>query len=438
VSAPTAEPDAERREAGAAAAGDDPPLLSVSELKTHFPVNTGFISSLTRTPDGRLPIGIDSSTVKAVDGVSFSLERGETFGVVGESGCGKSTLARTLLGLEDSTAGTIEVDGENVTTLDAEQRRWFRENVQMVFQDPQASLNPRRTVGGIIADPLEASGWSKDRRQERVLELLEDVGLEREYYNRYPHEFSGGQRQRINLARALSINPDLVVADEPVSGLDMSVKAQILRLMNDLQDEYGLTYLFITHDLGVVRNVADRVAVMYLGDFVELGPTDRLFTDPHHPYTRELLSAVPNPDPDTPEAESHLVGDVPSPEDPPSGCKFHTRCPEVIRPEGVDRDTYRRYAALRMAVVTSSLSVEDGPEAVLDSHFDDRPPPRIRRSVATAVERAAEGDWDGAREALDEHATECLFDRPAQERVGDSGHASACHLPTDGREPIGE
>jgi peptide/nickel transport system ATP-binding protein len=409
-------------------------LLSVSGLKTHFPVNTGFIGSLTFDREGLVPVGFDSSAVRAVDGISFTLERGETFGVVGESGCGKSTVARTLLGLEEPTAGTIEFDGEDVTTFDGEQRRWFRENVQMVFQDPQSSLNPRRTVGSIISDPLEAAGWGRERRQQRALELLEDVGLEREYYGRYPHEFSGGQRQRINLARALSINPDLVVADEPVSGLDMSVKAQILRLMNDLQEEYGLTYLFITHDLGVVRNVADRVAVMYLGDFVEVGPTDRLFTDPHHPYTRELLRAVPNPDPETPEAESHLVGDVPSPENPPTGCKFHSRCPEVVRPEGVGPDTYRRYAALRMDAVTESLPTDGDLDAVLDDYFTERPPAPMERAVETALRLAADGNWTAAKEALDEEATECLLAVPGQEAVDESDHVSACHLPADGRE----
>jgi len=432
MSVPSADTDHGGRDAGAGA-----PLLAVDGLKTHFPVNTGFIGSLKFDADGLLPFRLDSSTIRAVDGVSFTLERGETFGVVGESGCGKSTLARTLLGLEDPTAGDIEFDGENVTSLDAEQRRWFRENVQMVFQDPQSSLNPRRTVGSIIADPLEAAGWSAARRRERVLELLDDVGLEREYYNRYPHEFSGGQRQRINLARSLSVNPDLVVADEPVSGLDMSVKAQILRLMDDLQSEYGLTYLFITHDLGVIRNVADRVAVMYLGDFVEVGPSERLFTDPHHPYTRELLSAVPNPNPDAPAAKSELFGDVPSPENPPTGCKFHTRCPEVITPGRVDRDTYRRFADLRMDVATESLPTDDDPDDVFESYFGERPPRRLADAVETALERARDDDWAGAKAALDEEGTECLLDAPAQAPVSDPDHVSACHLPRDDREPFG-
>jgi oligopeptide/dipeptide ABC transporter ATP-binding protein len=417
-------------------ADDDPPLLSVSALKTHFPVDTGVISSLTFDGDGLSPIGFDSSAVRAVDGVSFTVERGSTFGVVGESGCGKSTLARTLLGLEEPTDGTIEFDGENVTTLDTEQQRWFRENVQMAFQDPQSSLNPRRTVGSIVADPLEGAGWEASKREDRVLELLEDVGLRPEYYNRYPHEFSGGQRQRINLARALSVNPDLVVADEPVSGLDMSVKAQILRLMNDLQDEYNLTYLFISHDLGVIRNVADRVAVMYLGDFVEVGPTDELFTDPHHPYTRELVSAVPNPNPDTPAAESQLLGDVPSPEDPPTGCKFHPRCPEVIRPHELDRDSYRRYAQLRMDVITRELPADRSPGAVQEEYFRKDPPDRIWDTIERALEHVEAGDRDGAIEILHEHASECILERPPERAINGRNHVSACHLPADNREPF--
>lgn len=414
----------------------DETILSVSDLKKHFPVNTGFTESLRFDGQGLLGIYLDDSVVRAVDGVSFDLRRGETFGIVGESGCGKSTLARTILDLEDTTSGKIRFEDRDVTDLDREQRSWFRKNVQMVFQDPQSSLNPRRSIGKIITDPLEAAGWDEEERKQRAFELLQDVGLSSEYYNRYPHEFSGGQRQRINLARALSINPDLLIADEPVSGLDMSVKAQILELMDDLQDEHGLTYLFITHDLGVVRNVADRVAVMYLGDFVEIGPTDELFTDPHHPYTRELLTAVPNPDPDTPPAQSHLRGDVPSPENPPTGCKFHTRCPEVILPEGVDRDTYREYAELRMDVVTQSLPPEESLDGLLDRYFTERPPGPLERAVDTALDCAGDDEWSAAKRALDEHATDCIATTPLQEPVSGPDHVSACHLPKEDREPF--
>ncbi|WP_158059117.1 ABC transporter ATP-binding protein [Halorussus halophilus] len=413
----------------------DEPLLSVEGLKTHFPVNTGVLGSLTydRDRDG-FPFALDDSHVKAVDGVDFDLFPGETLGVVGESGCGKSTLARTVVGLEDPTAGQIRFDGRDVTDFEESDERWFRENVQMVFQDPMSSLNPRRKVGRIIADPLEAAGWSEEERKSRAIELLEQVGLEGEYYNRFPHEFSGGQRQRINLARALSINPDLVIADEPVSGLDMSVQAQILSLMADLQEEYGLTYLFITHDLGVVRSMADRVAVMYVGDFVEVGPTERLFTEPHHPYTRSLLDAVPNPNPDAAGVVAELKGDVPSPTDPPSGCKFHTRCPNFVLPDGFSEAGYADFASLREDVNSADLDASGDPQSVVESYFDHEVPSRVRRDAVAAVEAADTGDWATAREYLAEHASVCETETPLLEQVSVSSHQSACHLDTDDRE----
>ena len=418
-----------RRERG------DQPLLSVEGLKTHFPVNTGVVNSIQfdRDRDG-LPFTLDDSSVKAVDGVNFDLHPGETLGVVGESGCGKSTLARTVVGLETPTDGVVRFDGRDVTDFDSDDERWFRENVQMVFQDPMSSLNPRRKVGEIIADPLEAAGRSKAERRERAVELLEQVGLEAEYYGRYPHEFSGGQRQRINLARALSVNPDLVIADEPVSGLDMSVQAQILTLMSDLQEEYGLTYLFITHDLGVIRNVADRVAVMYVGDFVETGPTERLFTRPHHPYTRSLLDAVPNPDPDAAGVVAELEGDVPSPTDPPSGCKFHTRCPAFIYPDGFDEAAYAEFAALRDAVAERELDADRSPEAVVGEYLDRGVPSAARRAAVSAVEAAASGDWQAADARLAEHASVCETDCPSLETVSGPDHSSACHRDADDRE----
>jgi len=413
----------------------DQPLLSVEGLKTHFPVNTGIVGSLKFDRDGGgFPFRFDDSSVKAVDGVDFDLYPGETLGVVGESGCGKSTLARTVVGLEEPTDGLIRFDGRDVTDFDAEDERWFRENVQMVFQDPMSSLNPRRKVGGIIADPLEAAGWSKSERETRALELLEQVGLERDYYARYPHEFSGGQRQRINLARALSVNPDLVIADEPVSGLDMSVQAQILGLMNDLQEEYGLTYLFITHDLGVIRNMADRVAVMYVGDFAETGPTERLFTEPHHPYTRSLLDAVPNPDPDTTGVVAELEGDVPSPTNPPSGCKFHTRCPAFIVPEGFTEESYAEFAAFRDDVAARELDADRSPDEIIESYFDRQLPSDARRAVREAIESAARGDWSDALGALAPHESPCDSVVPELEAISGPGHRSACHLPADARE----
>ncbi|WP_135830247.1 ABC transporter ATP-binding protein [Halorussus halobius] len=413
----------------------DEPLLSVDGLKTHFPVNSGILGSIEYDPDADgLPFGIDDSNVKAVDGVDFDLYPGETLGVVGESGCGKSTLARTVVGLEEPTDGVIRFDGRDVTEFESEDDQWFRENVQMVFQDPMSSLNPRRKIGKIIADPLEAAGWSAEERESRAVELLEQVGLKGEYYGRYPHEFSGGQRQRINLARALSINPDLVIADEPVSGLDMSVQAQILSLMNDLQAEYGLTYLFITHDLGVVRNMADRVAVMYVGDFVETGPTEQLFTQPHHPYTRSLLEAVPNPDPDATGVIAELEGDVPSPTDPPSGCKFHTRCPAFVLPDGFTEESYAEFADFRDDVATEDVDAVGSPETVVESYFDRELPSDARRAVEDAAEAAARDDYDAALEALSPHQSVCDSVQPELERISGPTHLSACHLPTDDRE----
>jgi oligopeptide/dipeptide ABC transporter ATP-binding protein len=411
------------------------PLLRVENLTKHFPVNTGFISSLRWNVDGGFPLTLDDKRVRAVDGVSFDLRPGETLGVVGESGCGKSTLARTLLGLTDPTGGVVEFQGTRTKSFDSNAKRKFRRNAQMVFQDPMSSLNPRRKVGSIIADPLEAAGWDEEKRRERVVELLGQVGLKEEHYGRYPHEFSGGQRQRINLARALSINPDLVVADEPVSGLDMSVQAQILSLMQDIQDEYDLTYLFITHDLSVIRNVADRVAVMYLGDFVETGPVERIFTGPHHPYTRALLDAVPNPDPDTRGVESKLVGDVPSPSDPPSGCKFHTRCPDVIVPDPFTRESYREYMDLKQDVRAESLTTDAEPAAVRSGYFTDTLPIAVDETVERAASAAANGDWVSAREALDTYQSPCETDVPELESVAD-GQRSACHLDADEREPF--
>ncbi len=405
------------------------PLLEVSGLKKHFPVNSGLFASITfdRDADG-FPITRDDSSVKAVDGVDFALEAGKTLGVVGESGCGKSTLARTILGLEEPTAGEIRFDGRPKDEIPEAE---FRKRSQMVFQDPQSSLNGRRRVGHIIEDPLEGAGWEKARRRERALELLEQVGLKREYYNRYPHEFSGGQRQRINLARALSISPDLIVCDEPVSGLDVSIQAQILNLMTDLQAEYGLTYLVISHDLSVVRYIADRVAVMYLGEFVEVAPTDRLFTHQYHPYARALLSAVPNPDPDMPGVSSQLSGAVPSASNPPRGCRFHTRCPSFIIPDGFTAEAYDGYDRLRSDVSERSLDpeVNDVSSALetyvpeLASVAGDR-----RAALESAVSEALDGEWDRAERTLESEQSPCQAEAPSLETAGDPAHEAACHL----------
>ncbi len=297
-------------------------IVQVRNLKMYFPVTAGIIFQ-RRVAD-----------VKAVDDVSFDIYRGETLGLVGESGCGKTTLGRLILLLYKPTAGSIIFDGKDLTTLKAGELRRMRRHMQMIFQDPYASLNPRMTVGNIIAEPLVIHGLAKNRkeRQERVQELMRVVGLNPYYANRYPHEFSGGQRQRIGIARALAVNPAFIVADEPVSALDVSIQAQIINLMEDLQAEFGLTYLFIAHDLSVVRHISDRVAVMYLGHLMELADRQELYENPLHPYTKALLSAVPIPDPAVEAKRERIIltGDVPSPLHPPSGCVFHTRCPLVI------------------------------------------------------------------------------------------------------------
>jgi peptide/nickel transport system ATP-binding protein len=292
------------------------PLIEVRHVKKYFPIRKGVLQR-------------EVARVHAVDDVSFSVREGETLGLVGESGCGKSTLGRTIVRLLQPTAGEIVFDGRPIQTLKPGALRPLRRQMQMVFQDPYASLNPRKRVGSIIGDPLKIHKMGSAReRKAQVEQLLETVGLSPEHYNRFPHEFSGGQRQRIGIARALALRPRLVVADEPVSALDVSIQSQMLNLLEDLQDEFGLTYVFIAHDLGVVRHVSDRIAVMYLGKLVELSPAEELYQRPIMPYTEALLSAVPIPDPDLAAKRERIVleGDVPSPIDPPSGCRFHPRC----------------------------------------------------------------------------------------------------------------
>jgi oligopeptide/dipeptide ABC transporter ATP-binding protein len=296
-----------------------PPLLQVTDLHKHFPVGA------------RGVLGRPAATLRAVDGVSFTLERGTSLGLVGESGCGKSTTARTVIGLQKATAGSVRYEGHELTALT--RRGWlpYRRKMQMIFQDPYASLDPRQTVGSILAEPLRIHDLAKPRdRRLRALMLLDAVGLNPRYVNRYPHEFSGGQRQRIGVARALALEPDLILCDEPVSALDVSIQAQIVNLLKDLQQRFGIAYLFIAHDLAVVRQLCHRVCVMYLGRIVEIADRDTLYGSPSHPYTKALLSAVPVPDPVLERARRRIVleGDVPSPLNPPPGCPFHPRCQE--------------------------------------------------------------------------------------------------------------
>ncbi|SEB19584.1 peptide/nickel transport system ATP-binding protein [Thalassobacillus cyri] len=290
-------------------------ILQVNELKKHFNLGKG-------------------RNLKAVDDVSFDVYQGETFGLVGESGCGKSTIGRTIMGLYNRTDGQVSYGGKDVHELDEQEKFKFYRNMQMIFQDPYASLNPRSTVGEIISEPMIVHDLypDKKKRMERVYQLLEEVGLNRDHATRYPHEFSGGQRQRIGVARALALDPDFIIADEPISALDVSVQAQVVNLLERLQEEKGLTYLFIAHDLSMVRHISDRIGVMYLGHLVELTDSDSLYENPKHPYTQALLSAIPIPDPDVEESRERVIleGELPSPIDPPSGCVFRTRCPMAM------------------------------------------------------------------------------------------------------------
>jgi peptide/nickel transport system ATP-binding protein len=485
-------------------------LVEVNNLKTYYGREGGLLGG---------------EPVKAVDDVSFAIEKGETLGLVGESGCGKTTLGRTLVQLETATDGNVTYADTDITTLDGKELKQWRRNVQMVFQDPDSSLNNRMTVGEIVREPLDVHNWPtfevgvqdaaaddvtvsgemvrhvaeakyedsdivvtreaelvhlresapidsseltisvtesddgiavdidvhKSRaqlRRRRVRELLETVGLQEEHYYRYPHQFSGGQKQRVGIARSLALEPDFVVLDEPVSALDASVQAKILNLLEDLQAEFGLTYLFIAHDLSVVRHICDRVAVMYLGNIMELGDTEELFDDPGNPYTHSLLSAIPEPDPTVDKDRITLRGTPPSPRDPPSGCPFSTRCPMKIRPDEfadldeevwmaieVFREVLReRFRAERTTVerVKEFLELDTrfaSIDEIVEELFGDLDvPPAVQTHISEAASMVQDGDEEAATEYLAEHfGSECDAEYPLPHEVSESGRASRCH-----------
>ena len=420
---------------GQSARDADAPLLRVEDLQKYYYERDTLVDRL---------MGREPQSVKAVDGVSLEVGRGETLGLVGESGCGKSTTGETLLRLREPTGGRVVFDGEDV--FEMEDLGEFRRRAGIVFQDPYSSLDPRMTVGRIIREPLDVHGvGSPEERRERARELLARVGLSAGQVDRYPHEFSGGQRQRIGIARALALEPEFVVLDEPVSALDVSVQAQILNLLSDLQEEMGLTYLFIAHDLSVVRHISDRVAVMYLGDIVETGPVDDIFEDPKHPYTQALLESVPRADTAERDREVEaLSGDVPSPRNPPSGCRFRTRCPEVIPPDDVvlDRAAYREVMDFRERLEageveaadvrdasereTDDVDVREAVESLVGPEFAAGAGGRDRAAVEESLEQVAGDDVERAREVLrDRFESVCERRRPV---LQDEGHPVACYL----------
>ncbi|PSP34255.1 peptide ABC transporter ATP-binding protein [Halobacteriales archaeon QH_10_67_22] len=428
------------RTAAGASAGDDP-LLRVEGLTKLFKNDSGFLSWLTvdRDADG-VPVTADREWVRAVEDVSFEIRRGETLGLVGESGCGKSTLARTLLRLIDPTEGDVYFEGDNLAELSGEALRRKRKDMQIIFQDPQSSLDPRMKVGPIVEEPMRAHDMLDDEgREERARELLSRVGLDPQHYNRHPHAFSGGQRQRINLARALSVNPDFVVCDEPTSALDASIQAQVLNTMRRLQEEFGLTYLFISHDLSVIRHISDRVAVMYLGEVVELADKEELYENPQHPYTQALLDSIPVPDPRESETRGVLEGDVPSPIEPPSGCRFRTRCPELIAPAEYDL-TDAEWAAVRAftrRVVRHGFEMTT--QADLEAEFfgDTRPGGPAGEALDRAFVLLERKEPDAAADHLRDSFIEpsiCAREQPSYEvdpEYGDGRHFCACHLQRD-------
>ncbi len=433
------------------------PLLSVRDLKKHYPLKAGLLNRQV-------------GAARAVDGISFDIYPGETVGLVGESGCGKSTAATSIMRLEEPTDGEVIFNGggragatrnangthpNDVTQFNKKELKEFRRYAQMIFQDPASSFNPRMTVGSAVAEMLLVHGMTdKERRRAIVQNLLERVGLSAEDYDRYPHEFSGGQKQRIALARALVLNPDFIVADEPVSALDVSIKAEVLSLMNELQEEFGLAMLFISHDMSTIAKVCDRVAVMYLGEIVEIGETDELFENPQHPYTEALLSAIPTPDPRTRSEGIELKGTVPSPSDPPSGCRFHTRCHRVIQPAEIDieQEHWRALLNFRDRIQRGAIDLESIQENALGAVDSDTnvEEDELRTQIRTEFnlperldDREANSTLDDALDALAEEAVEdaadilsssfvtpCEQTKPNYTEHGND-HRSACLLHED-------
>lgn len=419
------------------------PIIEVEGLKKHYSISTGMLSR-------------ESGRIRAVDGISFDIREGEVFGLVGESGCGKSTAALSVLRLEEPTAGSVRFRGEDVRSYDSSELKRFRRRAQMIFQDPTSSFDPRMSIGDSITEPLRVHGIRSTRRcKDLATRLLERVGLSEDDFYRYPHEFSGGQKQRIALARAMVLNPDFLVADEPVSALDVSIQASVLSLLREFKAAFDLSILFISHDMAVIREVCDRVGVMYLGELVEIAPTAQLFNDPKHPYTRALLSSIPSVDPHDRDWGVDLVGEVPDPAAPPPGCRFHTRCPELIPPEQYDLSSSEWRVIydilVRLRTGQFDLAILDDPSEpgkVQDSEpyegdelrdqvrqeFDlpmEVSDPDADQLIRSVIDYLLERDFDAARDVLySEFVTPCDRFRPTLEQTTPNS-CVACHLHTD-------